>query len=568
MNILGISGYYHDSSACLLCDGKIVAAIAEERLSRKKHDNGFPKLAIRFCLDWANMSSLDIDAVAFYEKPIVKFERVLAQHIDTFPRGVHVFRQNIGSWFSRNLKVADTLKKEIGFDGPVLYVPHHLSHAAASYYLSGYDKSAIVTIDGVGEWATTTIGVGRDNVIKIDREIRFPHSLGLFYSAITAYLGFEVNDAEYKVMGYAAYGNPDEYKDRFAKLITLNADGSFVLNMEYFTYMWADRMYDKKLELLFGLPTRPKESGIQQEYADIAAGLQQTLEDAMFRLVAAAHKQYRTENLCLSGGVALNSVANGKILSRTPFKNVYIPPDPGDGGGAMGAAMHVYVEQTQKHIATNFFPNLGPAYSPEQIKGILDGCGLPYKLMSTEEQLLDTVSGFLAGQKVIGWFQGRMEWGPRALGFRSILASAGKKEMKDVINAKIKHRELFRPFAPAILDKYIHEYFLPDKPFPESAKYMLMVYPFTSKGRKRVPATVHVDNTGRLQVVERKDNPLYYDLIEAFRKKTGTPVLLNTSFNVRGEPIVCSPRDAVECFLKTDIDYLAIGRFIVRKNHV
>lgn len=565
MTILGISCYYHDASACIIRDGTVIAAIAEERISRVKHDNRFPRHAINWCLTWANISIQEVDVVAFYEKPLIKFERVLSQHIDTFPRGAKAFRENIGTWFSYKLNLPKTLKKECGYTGVITYIPHHLSHAASAYYLSGFSHVAIVTIDGVGEWATTTTGYGAGNTIKIDQEIRFPHSLGLLYSAITAYLGFEVNDAEYKVMGYAAYGNPNTYARQFTELIALHPDGSFSLNMDYFTYAWSDRMYNKKLERLFGLPTRPKESGIQSKYADIAAGLQRSLEQAVFGLLRAAYKKYKTKNLCLSGGVALNSVMNGKILSNTPFQKLYIPPDPGDGGGAMGAAMYSFVNTTRKPMRPGFFPNVGPSYPREQIKNVLDECGLAYQEFPDEKKFLDTVSGYLVEQNVIGWFQGRMEWGPRALGFRSILASAGNTEMKDLINAKIKHRELFRPFAPVILDTYVREYFKADKHISESSKYMLMVYPFTPKGTKRVPATVHVDNTGRLQVIERKDNPLYYDLIEVFRRKTGTPVVLNTSFNVRGEPIVCKPRDAVECFLKTDIDYLVIDRFIVSK---
>lgn len=565
MNILGISCYYHDSSAVLIRDGKVVAAVAEERLSRKKHDNGFPERAINFCLDWADIDGCDIDAVAFYEKPLVKFERVLAQHIDAFPLGAKAFRENIGSWFSRKLKIKEALQKKFGYKGEVYYVPHHLSHAASAFYLSGFEKAAIATVDGVGEWATTTVGMGTGTKVSIEREIRFPHSLGLLYSAVTSYLGFEVNDAEYKVMGYAAYGDPKTYREQFSQLITLHKDGSFALTMDYFTYVWSDRMYNKKLEQLFNLPTRQKESGVQQEYADIAAGLQRTLEDAVVNLLVSLHKKHPVDTLCLAGGVALNSVMNGKLLKRTPFKQLYIPPDPGDGGGAMGAAMYVYTQKTKKAVNMDFFPNLGPSYSDEQITGILDGHGLSYETVENTPSLVDVVSGFLADGKVVGWFQGRVEWGPRALGFRSILANAGKTEMKDVINAKIKHRELFRPFAPVILDKYVHEYFLADKELSESTKYMLMVYPFTPKGIKRVPATVHVDGTGRLQVITRKNNPRYYDLIDAFRKKTGTPVILNTSFNVRGEPIVASPKDAVECFLKTDIDYLVIGKYIVRK---
>ena len=565
MNILGISCYYHDSSAVLIQNGKIVAAISEERLSRRKHDNGFPKQSISWCLSWANLNMKDIDLIAFYEKPLVKFERVLAQHLETFPRGNKVFRENIPSWFSRKLKIKETLKKDFGYDKELWYIPHHLSHAASAFYLSGFRKAAVVTIDGVGEWATTTTGMANGTDIIVQQEIRFPHSLGLLYSAITAYLGFEVNDAEYKVMGYAAYGNPETYRDKFQQLIHVFPDGSFELNPIYFTYTWSDRMYNKKLEQLFGLPTRPKESGVQQNYADIAAGLQETLETAVISLLEATYKRYKTKNLCMAGGVALNSVMNGKLLSHTPFTNLYIPPDPGDAGGAMGAALYASVKKSEFKTKNRFFPNLGPSYSSEQILSILETFGLSYKKYESNEQLIETVSDHLVRQKVIGWFQGRMEWGPRALGFRSILASAGKSEMKDIINAKIKHRELFRPFAPVILKEKVSEYFKTDVPLPESAKYMLCVYPFTKKGIRRVPATVHVDNTGRLQVIERDDNPLYYDLIREFWKKTGTPVILNTSFNVRGEPIVCTPRDAIECFLKTDIDYLVLGQYIVSK---
>lgn len=567
MNILGLSCYYHDSAACLLRDGVVVSAVAEERLSRKKHDNGFPAMAIKHCLDWSNLSMQEVDIIAFYEKPLVKFERVISQHLDAFPMGSKVFRENIGSWFTKKLAIGDTLRKKFGYGGRLVYVPHHMSHAASAFYPSGFNTSAIVTIDGVGEWATTTVGIGRRNDISLDHEIRFPHSLGLLYSAVTAYLGFEVNDAEYKVMGYAAYGNPLAYSSKFAQLLFLHSDGSFSLNMKYFDYTRTDRMYGRALEELFGMPTREKDSGIQKEYADIAAGLQQSLEQAVFHILVHAYKRYKTSALCLSGGVALNSVMNGKVLSNSPFTRLYIPPDPGDAGGAMGAAMYTYMTCASRDVRkiTPFFPNVGPSYAPEQIKNVLDGYKLSYIQAKDESKLIDIASSLLAKQKVVGWFQGRMEWGPRALGFRSILASARDEKMKDVINAKVKHRELFRPFAPAIINTHVNEYFKTDTHLSESAKYMLMVYPFTPRGLARVPATVHVDGTGRLQIVERADNPLYFDLIKEFFKKTGTPVILNTSFNVRGEPIVCTPRDAVKCFLKTDIDYLIIDRFIVKK---
>ena len=462
------------------------------------------------------------------------------------------------------LRIPNTLKKKFGYKGPVYYIEHHLSHAASAYYLSPFDESAIVTIDGVGEWATTTIGYGKGTKVRIDREIHFPHSLGLLYSAITSYLGFSVNDAEYKVMGLAAYGDPKPFRSHMEKLITIFADGSYALNMPYFDYAWRERMFNRNLEDLFGYPARAPESPMKPYYENIAASLQRKLEEVVFLLLSQAHKTYRTKNVCLAGGVALNSVMNGKILTKTPFRNVFIPPDPGDGGGAIGAALYYWYQNQKKKTILPFFPSLGPSFSDEQIEETLIHFRLTYQKYD-RIKLLDLVSTLLTRQKIIGWFQGRMEWGPRALGFRSILASASKVEMKDIINSKVKHRELFRPFAPVILDKYVDTYFKEDRNLPISAKYMLMVYPFTEKGKRDVPATVHVDGSGRLQVIERADNPLYYDLIEAYRKKTGVPIIINTSFNVRGEPIVCTPNDAVNCFLKTDIDYLVIGPFVVKK---
>ena len=421
-----------------------------------------------------------------------------------------------------------------------------------------------MTVDGVGEWATTTMGNAHGNTIRIDREIHFPHSLGLLYSAITAYLGFEVNDAEYKVMGMAAYGDPKPFRKQFDELITSFADGSYALNMSYFDYVWSDRMYGKKLERLFGYPTRPKESRLEQHYADIAAALQEKLETTMYNLVNASYEKYKTPNLCLSGGVALNSVMNGKLLSHTKFKKIFIPPDPGDGGCAIGAALCRSVQQTKKRNMFSFFPNVGPSFPDDQIEDILKQYNLRYKMYDRSE-LISYTAKLLKKNKVIGWFQGRMEWGPRALGNRSILASARDEKMKDLINAKIKHRELFRPFAPVVLSPYIKQYFKTDEYLSPSLRYMLMVYPFKPKGKRDVPATAHVDGSGRLQVIERADNPLYYDLIEEYRKLTGIPIILNTSFNVRGEPIVCTPQDAINCFLKTDIDQLVIGPYIISK---
>jgi len=569
MIILGISCYYHDSAAVLIKDGVVLCGSMEERFSRKKHDNSFPKQAIEFCLTWLNCKIEDVDLVAFYEKPIIKFERILFQHLEYFPFSRKTFVESIGSWFDYKLKLSKTLKKEIGYKGKIFYIPHHLSHAASSFYLSGFKKSVIVTLDGVGEWTTTTMGYGENENIVLEKEIKFPHSLGLMYSTLTSYLGFDVNDAEYKVMGLAAYGNPMPYRSQFDEIIKLFPDGSYALNMKYFEFTWSDHMQSKELEKLFGLPSRKPETSMNKEYENIAAALQERLEQVVFHILKKAHQIYNVENLCLSGGVALNSVLNGKILTNTPFKKLYITPDPGDGGGALGAALYAHKSQTKKRPENiNFFPTLGPSFSNEQIQSIIESYNFPYVYYESQKEFIELVANLLTKQKIIGWFQGRMEWGPRALGNRSILASAANSTMKDIINKKVKHREMFRPFAPVILDKFVHSYFVTDKIVSESAKYMLMVYPFTPKGEKEAPATVHVDKTGRLQVIERKNNELYYDLVQKYGEKTGSSIIINTSFNVRGEPIVCTPKDALECFLKTDIDYLVLGKFIVNKKDI
>ncbi|MCL4199877.1 hypothetical protein KJZ67_00870 [Patescibacteria group bacterium] len=565
MKILGISCYYHDAAAAIIVDGTVIAAAAEERFTRKKHDNSFPEHAIRYCLEWSNIHISDIDEVVFYEKPVLKFERILMQHLDGFPKSGKIFAENIGSWMQYKLNIPKTLKRTIGYTGNISYIPHHFSHAAAAYYISPFKRSVIVTVDGVGEWATTTVGSARGNEIHMDQEIHFPHSLGLLYSAITAYLGFEVNDAEYKVMGMAAYGDPSPFRSHMNELLSTNQDGSYALNMTYFNYTWSDRMYNNKLERLFGYPTRQKESPLESHYANIAAALQEKLETTMFHLLNTIYDRYKIPNLCLSGGVALNSVMNGKILSHTKFSKVFIPPDPGDAGCAIGCALYRDIQQSKKRSIHTFFPALGPSYPDEQIETVLRMNHLHFTRYNTRQEFVSRVAELLANQKVIGWFQGRMEWGPRALGSRSILASAREERMKDLINAKIKHRELFRPFAPVILAPFIKSYFSTDQYLSPSLRYMLMVYPFKPKGKRDVPATVHVDGSGRLQVIEREDNPLYYDLIESYRKLTRIPIILNTSFNVRGEPIVCTPKDAVQCFLKTDIDVLAIGTYIATK---
>ncbi len=570
--VLGISCYYHDAAAALIRDGVVIAAAAEERFTRKKHDNTFPQHAVEYCLKSAGIAANDISAVVFYEKPIVKFERIINQYLDSFPFSFRSFITTMHQWITQKLKIQSILKKEFHYHGEVFFTDHHLAHAASAYYLSGFDKSVILTLDGVGEWSTTTIGFAEGSDIRLDQEIRFPHSLGLFYSALTSYLGFSVNDAEYKVMGLAAYGSPLPYTNHFKKIIHTHPDGSFSLDMAYFDFSNEKRMFTQKLCDLLGAPPRVPESAMHKNYEDIAAALQKRLEEVVFHMLHHAYKKYSCTQVCLAGGVALNSVMNGKLLTNTPFKKLYIPPDPGDAGGAIGAALHYYFtvstasqKPKPQEVAHHFTPYLGPKFFHWEVAAALKKRKLTYTRLTTRKALLQKTAQLLKEEKIIGWFQGRMEWGPRALGSRSILASAARTEMRDIINEKVKHRELFRPFAPVILEEYAHEYFKADKNLPISARYMLMVYPFEKIGFSDVPAVVHVDKTGRLQTLHRDDNPLYYDVISEYHRLTKVPIIINTSFNVRGEPIVCTPEDAINCFLTTDIDYLVIDQYIVAK---
>ena len=441
-----------------------------------------------------------------------------------------------------------------------------MTHAASSFYLSPFKKASIVTIDGVGEWATTTVGEGNNQNIKIEKQINFPHSLGLLYSTLTTYLGFSANNSEYKVMGLAAYGNKKTYEKEFDKLIEVFEDGSFQLNMEYFDFDWAERMPSKKMIELFKHPIRKKDGPVKKYHEDIAAALQAKLEQVVFKILNQTYKEQKNKNLCLAGGVALNSVLNGKILKNTKFEKIFIPPDPSDAGAAMGVAIYSYIQKTNKKIKKdNFNPYLGPEYKWFQIEKELKKENLKYKLIKSDQELIEKTAKLIEKEKVIGWFQGKMEWGPRALGNRSILASATKTKMRDIINAKVKKREMFRPFAPVILEEKTKEYFETDTNISPAARWMLMVYPFKNKGIKEVPAVVHVDQSGRLETLIRKDNPKYYDLVKSYYKKTKIPIIINTSFNVRGEPIVCTPKDAISCFLATDIDYLVIDNYLVRK---
>jgi len=563
MDILGIACYYHDSSACLVRDGELIAAAQEERFSRKKHDSDFPKNAIEYYLKEGKTSLNKIKVVAIYEKPFLKFERLLYQFIETFPKSYLAFVKSLPPWLSERLLIKSVLD-DMGFKGKICFPEHHLSHAASAFLVSPFKSAAIFTVDGVGEWATTTLGKGYENDIKILKEIHFPHSLGLLYSAVTAYLGFRVNNSEYKVMGLAPYGKP-KYYDKMKKLIDIRPDGSFALDMDYFSYQHSMSMPSKKFIELFGKQRKNGEP-ITQFHKDIAMSLQKVTEEAIFSALNYLHKITGEENICMAGGVALNSVANGKILKKTPFKKIWIQPAASDAGGSLGAAYYVYnsiLENKRNFIFDS--ASLGPSFSEAEIEKVLKGKKIVYTKFKSSKDLLKTAVDMLLKDGVLGWFQGRMEWGPRALGNRSIIASPTKEKMRDVLNLKVKHREYFRPFAPVICDSDVDAFFEADKPLPDPAYYMLMVWPIKKNKQKQVPAITHIDGSGRLQVIKRKQNQLYYDVIKEFGKKTGVPMLVNTSYNIRGEPIVCTPFDAYRCMMGTGIDALFMGNFLIKR---
>ncbi|MAE13465.1 hypothetical protein CMO92_02785 [Candidatus Woesearchaeota archaeon] len=571
MYILGISCYYHDSSAALLKDGVIVAAAEEERFSRKKHDNSFPIRAIKYCLASQNISIKDVKIVGFYEKPFLKFERLLSQHMDMFPLTLKTFLSSTPSWINQKLRVISKIRKSLKYKGDVLFIEHHLAHAASSFLVSPFKKAAIVTVDGVGEWTTTTYGVGDGSDIQLLKEIRFPHSLGLLYSTITAYLGFSVNNSEYKVMGLSPYGCMDRKKNPFyqklRKVIDIKDDGSYRFDLRYFLFHYKDRMPSEKMCRLLGGPIRKDESEISKRHQDIAAALQMVLEDAMTLILNHAYKVTKCENLVMSGGVALNSVYNGKILRNTKFKKVWMQPNATDGGTSIGVASYIYytlLDYKRSFVQRDAF--LGPEFSREHIKHFLDRNGIVYSEFKNDKDLVKQTAQLIRKNNVIGWFQGRMEWGPRALGSRSILSDATNPDMQEILNLKVKHREKFRPFAPVVCEDDALKYFECDKPIPEPTDYMLMVYPIKKKWQKKIPAVTHVDGSGRLQTIRRNQNKLYYDLIKEFGKLSGIPILINTSFNIRGEPIVCTPFDAYKCMMGTGIDYLVMDSFLIKRD--
>lgn len=566
MNILGISCFYHDSAACILKDGRIIACASEERFSRKKHDFEFPQKAIDYCLKEAGIRLSDLDYVGFYDKPFLKFERILETYLAVFPRGILPFVKAMSIWLRERIWTEDVIRRKLKYKGKIIFGEHHLSHAASAFLVSPFKEAAILTIDGVGEWATASYGTGKDTQVNLTHEIKFPHSLGLLYNAFTYYLGFKVNSDEYKVMGMAPYGKPRYYDLIMDKLIDLKEDGSFKLNMRYFAYCYGLKMINKKFCELFGRPARIPESDIEQDYLDIASSVQKVTEEVVLRMARHLYRTTGLDNLCMAGGVALNCVANGRVLRETPFKRIFIQPAAGDAGGAVGIAAFIYhslLKNKRAYVMRDCY--LGPAFTDTEIEDSLKEQNAVFKKYSDKAELLRDTAGFISKGKVVGWFQGRMEFGPRALGNRSILADARNPDMKDIVNSKIKFRESFRPFAPSVLAERVSDHFETDCPSP----FMLLVSA-VKKDRQVIPAVTHIDGTARVQTVDRVDNELYYDLIEEFYKLTGVPMVLNTSFNVRGEPVVCTPTEAYNCFRKTGIDYLIMGSFLLskqEKNH-
>ena len=602
--ILGISAYYHDSAACLVEDGRIVAAAQEERFTRKKHDAAFPSKAIEYCLREAGITPAQIDHLGFYEKPLIKFARLLETYVASAPLGWQSYLMAMPMWLSEKLWMADDISSEIdGYEGDVLFGEHHESHASSAFYPSPFEQAAVVTMDGVGEWATSSIGVGKGNTLEIIHELRFPHSLGLLYSAFTYFAGFKVNSGEYKVMGLAPYGEPKYVKTIKDHIVEIKDDGSLWMNQEFFTYAHGLTMTGSKMEQIMGGPARQQESKLTQREMDLARSIQEITEEVMLKMTAFAHRETGMRDLCLAGGVALNCVGNGRILREGPFDQVWIQPAAGDAGGALGVAMSIWHKHLGKprvsseaagtwerpSTVTGRAPKyadamsgsyLGPKAADGEIKAAIDAGGWVAKRVD-DAVLAETIAGYLASEKVVGLHQGRMEFGPRALGGRSIIGDARSPKMQSVMNLKIKFRESFRPFAPAVLREEVAEWFELDGDSP----YMLLVAGVQGKRRvaeaegaeqlwgidklnvprSTVPAITHVDYSARIQTVRRDTSPLYYDIIAAFNRLTGCPVIINTSFNVRGEPMVCSPEDSYRCFMRSDMDVLVIENYILEK---
>ena len=586
VRILGISAFFHDSAACLLEDGEIVAAVSEDRLTRIKADASFPREAVAYCLSEAGISLEELDYVGFYDKPLLKFERILETYLGVVPRGFRSYLMAGPLWIKEKLFMDNEIRDALEYQGKVLYSEHHESHAASAFFPSPFQEAAILTMDGVGEWATASMGVGRDNDLEIFKELHWPDSLGLLYSAFTYYTGFKVNSGEYKVMGLAPYGEPKYVDLILSELMDLKEDGSFTMNQAYFNYLKGLTMTSGAFDKLFGGPPRAPESRLTQREMDLARSVQEVCEEVMLRMTRTVHKETGLENLCLAGGVALNCVGNGRVLREGPFKNIWIQPAAGDAGGALGVAQliwHRHLDQPRtvtpgKDSMKGSY--LGPGFSDDEAERRLQGLGAAYQRFDREE-LIQKVAGELADGRIVGWFNGRTEFGPRALGARSILGDPRRQDMQSNMNLKIKFRESFRPFAPSVLRERVSDYFELDTDSP----YMLLVAPVKEARqipmsgeqkklwgieqlnvpRSDIPAVTHIDYSARVQTVSRDTSPDYYDLIKAFDDLTGCGVLVNTSFNVRGEPIVCTPEDAYRCFMRTDIDHLVVGPFLLSK---
>jgi carbamoyltransferase len=588
--ILGISAFYHDSAAAVICNGQIIAAAQEERFTRKKADASFPINAINFCLDYANIKISDIDEVVFYDKPILKFDRILASYLHTAPLGIRSFFKAIPLWLREKLWVEDQIKKDLKYDKDILFTQHHQSHAASAFYPSPFDEAAVLTVDGAGEWTTTAISYGNENKLDILETLEFPHSLGLLYSAFTYYCGFKINSGEYKLMGLAPYGNPIYRKKILDNLVSINSDGSISLNLKFFDYIGGLKMINGKFCKLFGMPPRRPEEPLTQFYMDIAASIQEITNEIIVAMAKHAKELTGSKNLCLAGGVALNCTANYVLAKENIFENIFVQPAAGDAGGALGAALYVYyalldnVRNVQKNGDIPQPIGLGPSFTNEEIETLLQNHGLTYKKMS-DEDLYKYCANALNEQQIIGWFQGRMEFGPRALGYRSIIADPRSADMQKKMNLKIKFRESFRPFAPAVMEEFADEYFEKSASSQLLAYYMLTTASVAQKhlknaqafktvenkisllgmNRSTINAVTHLDGSARVQVVREKDNSKFYNLLREFYAQTGMPMVVNTSFNVRGEPIVCTPEDALYCFFASNIDLLVLENFVLEK---
>lgn len=586
MNILGLSCYYHDSAAALVRDGLILAAAQEERFSRIKHDHDFPRQAIHYCLQTAGLQPADLDYVVFYEKPLIKFERILETTLSYAPLGLASYLMAMPMWLKKKLWIPDLIRKELDYAGEILFTEHHEAHAAAAFFPSPFAEAAILTMDGVGEWTTSSWGSGRGNHLALNAEIHFPHSLGLLYSAFTYYTGFRVNSGEYKVMGLAPYGEPRYVQTILDHLIDLREDGSFRLNMACFNYGAGLTMTNRRFHKLFGGPPRKPESPLTRRDMDLARSIQEVTEMVMLRMAGHVHRETGSKQLCLAGGVALNCVGNGRILREGPFSSLWIQPASGDAGGALGAALfawHQILDNSRPlHGARDHQQGslLGPEFDDVAIRSFLEEKQIPFEKLATEK-LLERVAGLIADEQVLGWFQGRMEFGPRALGSRSIIGDARSPEMQSRMNLKIKFRESFRPFAPAVLEEECANWFELDQPSP----YMLLTAPVRAEKRRatpaeeatlwgmdklkvvrsEIPAVTHVDYSARVQTLSAREHGLLYRLVRRFFQQTGCPVIINTSFNVRGEPIVCTPEEAWRCFMRTEMDYLIMGHFVLDK---